>query len=107
MAKTPEGFVKEAVKEILKEYGAYFFMPLTYGYGASGVPDIIACYKGRFIAIECKAGNNQPTALQYRNMQKIVENEGEVLIVNEISTEKVRLLLNKIFARWENETNNV
>jgi len=56
MAMTPEKKVKNAVVAILKEYGAYYFYPVTGGYGSSGVPDIVACHLGKFIGIECKAG---------------------------------------------------
>jgi Holliday junction resolvase len=58
---TPEGKVKKQVKKILDDVGAYHFSPMTAGYGRSGVPDIIACVKGKFIGIECKAGKNEPT----------------------------------------------
>lgn len=30
----------------------------------AGIPDIIACYKGRFIGIEVKDGNNVASELQ-------------------------------------------
>ena len=33
-------------------------------YGTAGIPDIIVCYKGRFIALEAKVGKNQPTRPQ-------------------------------------------
>ena len=59
---TPEAKVKKAVKKMLDDRGAYYFMPATGGYGRSGVPDIVGCHKGIFFGIECKAGDNQPTA---------------------------------------------
>jgi Holliday junction resolvase len=59
-----EKAVKDAVKRRLKKYGAWYTMPYQAGYSARGVPDIIACYQGRFIAIECKFGKNRLTALQ-------------------------------------------
>ena len=49
---TPEKKVKTKVKSILDKLGAYHCMPATGGYGANGVPDIIACYKGLFVGIE-------------------------------------------------------
>ena len=58
MAMTPEAKVKKVVVKQLKELGAYYFFPATGGYGKSGVPDIVGCYKGMFFGIECKAGNN-------------------------------------------------
>ena len=86
---TPEAKVKKKVVQILKQRGAYYFYPVTGGYGRSGVPDIIACYKGRFIGIECKAGTNKPTALQQKNLTDIKLADGIALVVNEENIEEV------------------
>lgn len=83
MASTPEKKVKQSVTKILDAYGAYYFYPVTGGFGRSGVPDIIVCYLGRFIGIECKAGNNKPTALQLKEMERITNADGTALVVNE------------------------
>jgi Holliday junction resolvase len=53
------------------------------GYGHSGVPDIIACYKGKFVGIECKSGKNVPTLLQENNMKRIRTAGGYTIVVNE------------------------
>ena len=68
---TPEAKVKKKVVEQLKQLRAYYFYPVTGGYGRSGVPDIIGCYEGLFFGIECKAGNNKPTPLQEKNLKEI------------------------------------
>jgi len=83
MALTPEGRVKAAVVKILRKYNAYYFFPATHGYGRSGVPDIVCCVKGKFIAIECKAGKNTATAIQGREIDKIRTAEGHAMVVNE------------------------
>lgn len=83
MADTPEVKVKKRVVTQLKELGAYYFYPVTGGYGGSGVPDIVGCYKGKFFAIECKAGKNKPTALQQKNIDSIIAQGGAALVVNE------------------------
>ena len=83
MAMTPEAKVKKKVVAILKEAGAYYFYPVTGGYGRSGVPDVIACHDGRFIGIECKAGSNKPTPLQEKNLSDIQTAGGVALVVNE------------------------
>jgi hypothetical protein len=44
---TPEAKVKKKVVEQLKQLRAYYFYPVTGGYGRSGVPDIIGCYEGK------------------------------------------------------------
>lgn len=83
MAQTPERKVKSEVREVLKELGAYYVMPVTSGYGNSGAPDFLVCLHGRFIGIECKAGNGKTTALQERNLAQINRAGGIDLVVNE------------------------
>jgi len=85
MAMTPESKVKKKVVDILRAAGAYYFFPATGGFGRSGVPDIIVCFKGRFIGIECKAGDNTPTALQQRELMRIIDAGGSAFVVNEES----------------------
>jgi Holliday junction resolvase len=96
MAATPEKKVKDAVTKILKEYNAYYFYPATGGFGRSGVPDIVACFRGHFIGIECKAGNNTTTALQDRELAKIEEAGGRAMVINEDNVEVVRRTLDAI-----------
>lgn len=80
---TPEAKVKKKVVDVIKKNHAYYFFPATGGYGRSGVPDVVCCYRGVFVAIECKAGNNKPTGLQELEMAKIRQAQGFVLVVNE------------------------
>ena len=84
---TPEAKVKKRVVNVLKENGAYYFFPATGGYGRSGVPDVVGCYRGVFFAIECKAGTNKPTALQEREMAEIHKAEGSAMVVREDTIE--------------------
>lgn len=90
MAMTPEAKVKKKVVAILKEAGAYYFYPVTGGYGHSGVPDIVACYKGMFIGIECKAGKNKPTPLQNKNLKAITDAGGIATVINEDNIDEVK-----------------
>lgn len=90
---TPEGKVKRRVTKILQKFGAYYFSPVTGGFGRSGVPDIVVCYQGVFIGIECKAGDNKPTALQLKNLEDIHTNGGWGMIVNEDTAEDVEAVL--------------
>ena len=93
MTMTPEAKVKKKVVAQLKEMGAYYFYPVTGGYGASGVPDIVGCYRGMFFGIECKAGKNTPTALQEKNLRDIRAASGFDLVVNEENMSQVLELL--------------
>lgn len=89
MVSTPEKKVKDQVVKTLKANGVYYFFPATYGMGRSGVPDIICCVDGRFLAIECKAGDNKPTALQEREMSAITTAGGSAIVVNEKNLHQV------------------
>jgi len=93
---TPEKKVKAKVVEILKGFGAYYFYASTGGYGASGVPDIICCYRGRFIGIECKTGKGKTTALQEKNIAQIIAQGGLAIVVNEDNIPDVDKLLIEI-----------
>jgi Holliday junction resolvase len=95
MATGPEGKVKAAVRKILTRLGIYHFMPPGMGLGRSGIPDIIGCYNGRFIAIECKAGKGKATALQERELIAICNAGGFTYIAREDNLEEMegRLLL--------------
>lgn len=94
---TPEAKVKKEVVKVLKAFGAYYITVVQTGYGGSmGAPDIIACYKGVFIGIECKAGKNMPTALQQKNIAAIVHAGGRSWTVNEITVKFLPELLQSI-----------
>ena len=93
MALTPAAKVKKKVVAVLKDLGADYFYPVTGGYGRSGVPDIVGCYKGKFFGIECKAGKNTPTPLQQINLDDIEKQNGIALVVNEKNMHSVRDLI--------------
>ena len=90
---TPEGKVKKQIKQILEELDVWFFMPPANGYGRAGIPDFVGCLKGRFIAIEAKAGKGTTTALQDREIQRIKNAGGFVLIVNEANLHNLKDLI--------------
>ena len=93
MAQTPEAKIKAKVVAQLKKLGAYYFYPVTGGFGSSGVPDIVGCFKGRFFGIECKANGNKPTELQRLNLARIELNGGVALVIDETNVDKVETLI--------------
>mgnify|MGYP006281071681 CR=1 FL=1 len=100
---TPETKVKRAVVKILDAHQAYHFFPATHGYGRSGVPDIVACYKGYFIGIECKAGKGVPTALQLRELRLIEQAGGFSMVVREDTTSLVEQVMTELDDRDKKE----
>jgi Holliday junction resolvase len=96
MSATPEKKVKDKIVSVLKDEGVYYFFPATHGYGRSGVPDIIACVNGRFLAIECKAGGGKLTALQVREVEHIRRCGGVAVVANEENWDMVRPLVREL-----------
>jgi hypothetical protein len=86
MAKTPEAKVKDDCKKYLKSIGAWFFMPVSNGMGQVGIPDIICCYKGIFVAVETKAPGKRgsTTANQDRVIQEIQNADGWAIVVDNV-----------------------
>ena len=70
------------VKAYLKDRKAWF---IKYWAGADftkkGIPDILVCDQGEFIAIEVKASNGKPTLLQLVTLKKIQEAGGYGLLL--------------------------
>ena len=93
MASTPEAKVKANVRKLLDELKIYHFMPPANGFGRAGIPDIIGCMDGQFIAIECKAGTGTTTALQGRELNAILNSGGTVFIAREHNLDELKLLL--------------
>jgi len=74
---TPEGRVKAKLKEHLRRQGAYFFMPVQTGYGATSL-DFLVCLLGEFIAYECKARGAKLTPRQDYVAREITRAGGRV-----------------------------
>ncbi len=97
---TPEKKVKTKIKAMLDAFHVFHFSPATHGYGKSGVPDIIGCCKGRFFAIECKAGPHfSVTDLQAKCMKEIGAVDGKVWLVTDQNVGGFK----EEFYRWANE----
>ena len=95
MAQTKEAKVKAKIKAILKSHNIYYAMPIGTGYGNSGIPDFLCCVKGRFLAIEAKAGTGVTTALQDKNLQLIREAGGVTAVIRETNLVELENWLNK------------
>lgn len=93
MADTPEKKVKDKLRKYLSQLGIYHFMPPANGFGRAGIPDIVGCYNGQFVAFECKAGKNKTTALQDREIANIQLAKGWAFVINEDNVDKVEELL--------------
>ena len=69
------------IKKYLKDHGAWFLKTWSNGVQRAGVPDLLACYKGKFIAIEVKAENGRASELQRYEVEQIRKAGGIAMIL--------------------------
>ena len=87
MAMTPEVKVKAKIKALLKQYGAYYTMPVMNGMATNGTPDFAVCDTGRYLGLEAKAGKGKPTKLQWARLAEIEAAGGCTMVINETNLE--------------------
>jgi len=86
-AATPEGRVKRRLTDMLRRHKVWYFFPGNNGFGKSGLPDVIAIVRGRFVGIEVKADRTKrPTALQWKTGREIKEAGGAWFLVYDDDT---------------------
>lgn len=92
-----------AIKRYLSTLGDDVFFWKEHGgpYGVSGVPDIICCYRGRFLGLEAKLPGGRLTALQKRALERINRAGGIARRVESVDDVKA------IIAQADRETREV
>lgn len=95
---TPEGKVKEKVKQLLVRNNCYYFFPMQNGLGRTGIPDIIGCIPtvitedmvgktmGLFIGVETKAPGRlaNVTPNQERELKAIADKGGIAVLADDV-----------------------
>jgi len=64
------------IKSYLASKGIWYVKYFANAYTKRGIPDILACVKGCFVAIEVKSESGRPSPLQVRNIEMIQESGG-------------------------------
>lgn len=76
-----EKLFENKIKKMLKNRNAYFVKFFANSYTRVGVPDILACVNGFFVAIEVKAQNGHVSELQLFNIEQIRKAGGFAFVV--------------------------
>ena len=87
-----EAKIQAQILKTLREAGAYTFKTIVSS--AGGVPDVIACYRGMFIAIEVKSVKGKASELQKVNLEWIRQAGGIAIVAR--SADEVRKLLTEL-----------
>lgn len=73
---------EEKIKKFMKESGAWGFKYWAGGgFTRAGIPDLIYCVNGYFVAVEVKAAHGKPSELQIHTINKIREAGGIAVIL--------------------------
>ena len=85
-----ESTIQKKILRYLKEHpDVYSFKAITAN--RKGVPDVIVCYKGKFIGLEVKRPGGKPTKLQEHNIEQIKQSGGYAGIVYDVEDVKTIL----------------
>lgn len=68
------------------------------GYQRSGIPDIVACVKGIFVAIEVKSSTGHPSELQKLNIRRINEAGGVAVVLWPEGFEEFKSMIKEVVA---------
>lgn len=71
--KKPETKLVEKIIDRLKAEGGFWVKIHGGPMQQTGIPDIVGCYKGKFIGIEVKIPGNKPSALQKVVLKELEE----------------------------------
>jgi hypothetical protein len=87
MPRQPEAKLVRSIQDFLYGRGAAVFK--IHGgdnpFQAAGIPDLLACYEGRFYGFEVKVPPNKPSALQLAVLREIREAGGVGAIVTSVA----------------------
>lgn len=97
MSKQKEGSLQERIQKLIISKGGYCQKNWGGMMTEPGVPDIFACYKGQFLAIEVKVDNNTPSRQQGIQCRNIWRAGGIAIAVWDII--EVNTILSQI-DRW-------
>lgn len=116
MAKQPESRLQKRIQEHLKKRfpGIYIFKMWGGPFTPAGIPDLIANYRGRFIALEVKLpkAQSKPSEIQLKTIEKIKASGGIAAVVRsteeaawyvEASTKLHQCVENPQTGCWETE----
>lgn len=89
-----ESAIVGSIKRVLAERSAWHIKTHGASMQVSGIPDIIACYRGRFVGLEVKDHKGNPTPLQKYELECIATAGGVSAVVR--SVEEVETMLDNI-----------
>ena len=103
------------MKKFIESCGGWQVKYFSNGFTKTGIPDVLVCIKGRFIAVEVKASKGRPSPLQIHHLKQIDESGGYAILLfpdnydmfkefimhlNELNMKKANLKYQELKQRW-------
>lgn len=92
----PEKRFEQKIKDFISSQNGWYVKFFANKMTKSGIPDILACINGYFIAIEVKAENGEPSELQIHHCKLIRESGGFSFIVYPSGFEKLKEIIENL-----------
>ena len=81
-----ESVVQSSIVGWLRKQPDTFVVKFAAGpFTLTGVPDLLVCVAGRYLAMEVKVGKNKPTPIQLRRIEEIEIAGGRALVVRSLA----------------------
>lgn len=84
------------IKKFLKEQNIYYVKFFGCAFTRAGVPDLLCCINGKFVALEIKADKGKPSQLQLQNIKQIEDNGGIGYVIYPKDFEKLKEMILKL-----------
>lgn len=102
MSVAAEKLFEQKVKKFLKDEGCWFLKTWGGGFQRDGIPDLLVCCDGVFMAIELKAPKGVPSELQKWNIREIQKAGGYGFILYPDQFETFKMVVQDIKHRQKN-----
>ena len=86
--KMSEAALQKKIQAYLKHRKAWTVKQHGSGFTRGGIPDLLVCYRGYFIALEVKFGDGKPSSIQVYEMAGIRAAQGLALVVRSLDDVK-------------------
>lgn len=89
----PEKNFEQKVKTFVESQGGWCVKFFANAFTKAGVPDLLCCVNGYFVAVEVKAENGKPSPLQIKNVDMIREANGFAFVLYPSGFEEFKLFV--------------
>lgn len=86
------------LKKYLTDRGCWYVKFFANLYTEEGIPDLLTCINGYFVAIEVKAKNGKPTIMQYEKRDNIRDTNGISIILYPDQFDEFKEFVERLFS---------